>query len=110
MLQFLLRVVLFFMGLLFAASLAVAALVLVGRMDGACRLGPPHGRPVKPWVMRFDPRAGFDRFRAAARPAGPSAADMANARARGASARSPVAFADGGAVTDVRARPVSRSD
>lgn len=110
MLQFLLRVVLFFMGLLFAASLAVAALLLVAAWMARAGWARLTGRPVTPWVMRFDPRAGFDRFRAAGRAAGPSAADVANARARGGSARSPGAFGDAGTVTDVRARPLSRGE
>ena len=41
------------------------------------------GKPVTPWVMRFHPGQGFDRFRAAARPGEPTAADVAAARARG---------------------------
>ncbi len=110
MLNFLLRLVLFFVGLLFAASLAVAVLLLAavwGLRYGWARL---TGQPVRPWVMRFDPRHGFDRFRAAARPAEPTAGDVAAARARGEAADSPVRARDPGAVTDVQARPVSRGE
>ncbi|CAN7527109.1 hypothetical protein LJR290_003629 [Variovorax sp. LjRoot290] len=110
MLNFLLRLVLFFLGLLFAASLAVAVLLLAavwGLRYGWARL---TGQPVQPWVMRFDPRHGFDRFRAAARPAEPTAADVAAARARGEAADSPVRLRDPGRVTDVEARPVSRGE
>jgi hypothetical protein len=110
MLNFLLRLVLFFMGLLFAASLAVAVLLLAavwGVRYGWARL---TGQPVQPWVMRFDPRHGFDRFRAAARPAEPTVADVAAARARGQAADSPVRLRDPGRVTDVEARPASRGE
>lgn len=106
MFNFLLRVVLFFMGLLLAASLAVAVLLLGALWSlryGWARL---TGKPVTPWVMRFNPGAGFERFRQASRPAEPSAADVANARARGESVRSPVALGAAEDVTDVRARPV----
>jgi hypothetical protein len=60
--------------------------------------------------MRFNPRSGFDRFRAAQQPAEPTAADVVSARARGEAARSPVALGDVGEVTDVRARPATRTE
>lgn len=110
MMNFILRFILFCLGLVFAASLAVAVLLLAavwGLRYGWARL---TGRPVAPWVMRFDPRSGFDRFRAAQRPAEPTAADVVSARARGESARSPVALGDVGEVTDVRARPATRGE
>jgi hypothetical protein len=110
MLNFLLRLILFFTGLVLAASLAVAVLLLAavwGVRYGWARL---TGQPVQPWVMRFDPRHGFDRFRAATRPADPTAADVAAARARGQAADSPVRLRDPGRVTDVEARPVSRGE
>lgn len=98
------------MGLLMAASLAVAVLLLGSLW--ALRYGWARltGKPVTPWVMRFNPGAGFDRFRQAARPAEPTAADVANARARGESVRSPVALGGADDVTDVRARPVGSRD
>ncbi|VTU38027.1 hypothetical protein H4CHR_04320 [Variovorax sp. PBS-H4] len=109
--NFLLRVLLFLLGLAFAASLAVAVTLLAvvwGVRYGWARL---TGQPVRPWVMRFDPRHGFDRFRTAAQPAEPTAADVAGARARGEEARSPVRLRDrSGSVTDVQARPVSRAE
>jgi hypothetical protein len=110
MMNFILRFILFCLGLVFAASLAVAVLLLAavwGLRYGWARL---TGRPVTPWVMRFDPRSGFDRFRAAQQPAEPTAADVVSARARGESARSPVALGDVGEVTDVRARPATRGE
>jgi hypothetical protein len=106
MMNFLFRLVLFVAGLLFAASLAVAVLLLAavwGLHYGWARL---TGKPVRPWVMRFNPRGGFDRFRAAGRPAEPTAADVASARARGEAPRSPVRLGDPGRVTDVQAKPV----
>jgi hypothetical protein len=113
MFNFILRVVLFMLGLVFAASLAFAVLVLAalwGLRYGWAKL---TGQPVNPWVMRFHPGQGFDRFRAAARPAEPTAADVAGARARGESVRSPVTNIGRDAandVTDVRARPVDGRD
>ncbi len=103
MLNFVLRVFLFLMGLLFAASLAVAALLLLAVWMARLAWARLTGKPVTPWSVmfgqRFDPRAGFERFRsAAARQDAPSAADVASARARGASDKD---------VTDVRARPVT---
>ena len=110
MLDFFLRLVLFLLGLMFAASLAVAVMLLA--TVWALRYGWARltGRPVQPWVMRFDPRHGFDRFRAATRPAEPTASDVAGARARGEASDSPVRLRDPGRVTDVEARPVSRGE
>ncbi|MDP9899979.1 hypothetical protein [Variovorax ginsengisoli] len=106
MFNFLLRVILFLLGLVFAASL-LCAVLLLGAV-WALRAGWARltGKPVTPWVMRFDPRHGFNRFNAASRPAEPTASDVANARARGESVRSPV-VALGGAedVTDVSVKP-----
>lgn len=111
MMNFLLRLILFLMGLVFAASLAVAVLLLAAVWGLRYAWARLTGQPVRPWVMRFDPRHGFDRFRAAARPAEPTAADVAGARARGEAADSPVRLRDrSGNVTDVQARPVSRGE
>jgi hypothetical protein len=110
MMNFLLRVVLVLIGLVFAASLAVAVLLLAVVWGLRYGWGRLTGRPVTPWVAsmggRFNPRSGFERFRAGAgpvQPAEPTAADTAAARARGESVRSPVLL-DGAAgdVTDVR--------
>lgn len=111
MLNFVFRAVLLLVGLVFSASLALAMLLLVAVWMVRAAWARLTGQPVRPWVMRFDPRAGFERFRSAAeRSAKPSAADVANARARGESARAPVPRGDVGDVTDVRARPVSRAE
>ncbi|SFM55331.1 hypothetical protein [Variovorax sp. OV329] len=113
MFTFILRIVLFVMGLMFAASLAVAVTLLAtvwGLRYAWARL---TGKPVDPWVMRFHPGKGFEQFRAAAaRRNGPAAADVAAARARGESVSSPVVSIGRGDadVTDVRSRPLdSRS-
>ena len=105
MVSFLVRLILFLFGLVFAASLAVALLLLAmfwGLRYAWARL---TGQPVQPWVMRFDPRGGFDRFRAAGRPREPSAADVAGARARGQSTDSPVRLREPDGVTDVSVKP-----
>lgn len=110
MMNLVFRLVLLVMGLVFAASLAVAVLLLAvvwGLRYGWARL---TGQPVNPWVMRFNPRGGFDRFRAAGRQAQPTAADVASARARGEAADGPLRVRDPGHVTDVQARPVSRGE
>ena len=115
MMNFILRVVLFLIGLVFAASLAVAVLLLAalwGLRYGWARL---TGKPVTPWGTtlggRFNPRSGFDRFRTAGQPAEPSAADVASAKARGDSVvRNPRIFGQAGEVTDVRARHVAGND
>ncbi|MDP9882477.1 hypothetical protein J2W25_006817 [Variovorax boronicumulans] len=105
--NFILRVILLLLGLVFAASLAVAALLLAAVWGVRYAWGRLTGRPVTPWVMRFNPRSGFDRFRhAAQQPAEPTAADVVSARARGESVRSPVVLGPADDVTDVRARPV----
>ncbi|RYF74189.1 MAG: hypothetical protein EOO22_07510 [Comamonadaceae bacterium] len=115
MAKFLLRVVLFLVGLVLAAGLATAVLALAAiwmLRNGWARL---TGRRPEPWVMRFDPGKGFDRFRKAAPPpAEPRAAEVVNARARGASTDASPAL--GAArdlrddVTDVTPRPASRPE
>ncbi|MNT51390.1 hypothetical protein D3C72_1883540 [compost metagenome] len=105
--NFILRVILLLLGLVFAASLAVAALLLAAVWGVRYAWGRLTGKPVTPWVMRFNPRSGFDRFRhAAQQPSEPTAADVVSARARGESVRSPVVLGPADDVTDVRARPV----
>jgi flagellar biosynthesis protein FlhB len=105
MMNFIFRVILLLLGLVFAASLAVVVMLLAAVWGVRYAWGRLTGKPVTPWVMRFNPRSGFDRFRHAAQPAEPTAADMANARARGESVRSPIAIGPADDVTDVRARP-----
>lgn len=90
MMNFILRVILVLLGLAFAASLAVAALLLATVWGLRYVWARLTGKPVSPWVMRFNPRSGFDRFRQAAQPAEPQAADVVNARARGESVERPV--------------------
>ncbi|WP_235510229.1 hypothetical protein [Variovorax sp. Root473] len=109
--NFILRVILLLLGLVFAASLAVAALLLAAVWGVRYAWGRVTGKPVTPWTAsmggRFNPRSGFDRFRhAAQQPAEPTAADVVSARARGESVRSPVVLGPADDVTDVRARPV----
>ena len=113
MMNFFIRVVLFLLGLIVATGLLFLVAVLAavwGLRYGWARL---TGKPVSPWAAmagRFDPRTGFERFRAAGRAAAPSAEDVVGARARGESARSPVALGRADDVTDVRARPAARAD
>ena len=59
---FLLRIVLVTAGLAFAASLAVALATMLavwGLRTGWARL---TGRPVTPFIVRIDPRSGFERM------------------------------------------------
>lgn len=109
MMNFIFRVILLLLGLVFAASLAVAVTLLAAVWSVRYAWGRITGKPVTPWMAsmggRFDPRSGFERFRNAAKPAEPNAADVANARARGESVRSPLSLRPAGDVTDVRARP-----
>ncbi|WP_307647736.1 hypothetical protein [Variovorax boronicumulans] len=110
MMNFILRVILLLLGLVFAASLAVAVMLLAAVWGVRYAWGRLTGKPVTPWMAsmggRFNPRSGFDRFRNAAKPAEPTAADVVSARARGESVRSPITLGRADDVTDVRARPV----
>ena len=101
MVNFLVRLILFMLGLVFAASLAVAVLLLAAVWGLRYAWARLTGKPVQPWVMRFDPRSGFARFRSAGRPQEPTAADVVGARARGQATDSPVRLNDAGSVTDV---------
>jgi hypothetical protein len=109
MMNFIFRVILLLLGLVFAASLAVAITLLAAVWGVRYAWGRITGKPVTPWMAsmggRFNPRSGFERFRNATQPAEPNAADVANARARGESVRSPLSLRPAGDVTDVRARP-----
>lgn len=110
MFNFILRIVLFLLGLVVAATLLCAVFMLAALWMLRAGWARLTGKPVTPWVMRFNPRSGFDRFTAAGRAPEPTAADVTNARARGESVRSPITLAssaDADDVTDVRARPVS---
>ena len=102
MFNFLFRVLLFMVGLVVAASLVVVVTLLMAVW--ALRYGWARltGQPTAPWVMRFDPRSGFERFRAAGARAEPTASDVVAARARGEAADAPPRFRDAGGVTDVQ--------
>ncbi len=101
MLNLLLRTALMLMGLLFAASLALAALLLVTVWMMRAAWARLTGQPVTPWVMRFDPRSGFEHFRAAARQErAPRAADVAGRRAQ--------VGRHGADIEDVVVKPTSR--
>lgn len=109
MMNFVIRVILLLLGLVFAASLAVAVMLLAAVWGVRYAWGRLTGKPVTPWVMRFNPRSGFDKFRNAAKPAEPTAADVANARARGESVERPVRIRGSASdVTDVSPKSVSR--
>ncbi|WP_367618158.1 hypothetical protein [Variovorax sp. CAN15] len=109
MMNFVIRVILLLLGLVFAASLAVAVMLLAAVWGVRYAWGRLTGKPVTPWVMRFNPRSGFDKFRNAAQPAEPTAADVANARARGESVERPVRIRGSASdVTDVSPKSVSR--
>ncbi len=113
----LLRALLLLMGVVFAASLTVAVLLLAAVWAVYAGWAKLTGKPITPWATsmgaRFDPRKGFARYREATRKSAPTAADVANARALGESAASPVVRGDTGAdndVTDVQARPTRRGE
>ena len=110
--NFIFRVILLLLGLVFAASLAVAVMLLAAVWGVRYAWGRLTGKPVTPWMAsmggRFNPRSGFDRFRNAAQQSGPSAADVANARARGESVERPVRIRGSASdVTDVSPKSVS---
>jgi hypothetical protein len=58
--RFVLKVVLVVAGLVLAASLLVALAVLLAFWLLRAAWARLTGRPVAPFVMRFDPRGGFD--------------------------------------------------
>lgn len=60
--RFFLRLVLLLMGLAFAASLVVAAMVLASIWALRAGWARLTGRPVTPWVMRVRPQDGWNRF------------------------------------------------
>ncbi|MBT2335071.1 hypothetical protein J7E49_14285 [Variovorax paradoxus] len=113
MMNFIFRVILLLLGLVFAASLAVVVMLLAAAWGVRYAWGQITGKPVTPWMAsmggRFNPRSGFDRFRNAAQPAEPTAADTANARARGESVVRPERIRGSARdVTDVSPKPASR--
>ncbi len=60
--RFILRLFLLVAGLLFAASLALAVLVLLAFWGLRMLWARLTGQPVTPFVMRMDPRGGFNRM------------------------------------------------
>ena len=76
--NFLIRLVLIVAGLVFAASLALVALLLLVLWAVRALWCKLTGQPVNPFVVRMDPRNGFSRVYRPARP--DSAQDMAPAR------------------------------
>lgn len=59
---FLLRIFLLAAGLLFAASLAVAAVLMLAVWGVRAGWAKLTGQPVSPFIMRIDPRGGFERM------------------------------------------------
>jgi hypothetical protein len=60
--RFILRLVLLAAGLVFAASLALMVLVLLAIWGLRMLWARLTGQPVTPFVMRVDPRGGFNRM------------------------------------------------
>jgi hypothetical protein len=58
--NFLLRLFLLAAGLLFAVSAGLAALLMVGFWGVRAVWGRLTGKPVAPFIVRIDPRRGFD--------------------------------------------------
>jgi hypothetical protein len=59
---FLLRLFLIAAGLLFAASMAVAAVLMLALWGVRAVWAKVTGRPVTPFIMGIDPRSGFERM------------------------------------------------
>lgn len=59
--SFVLRLLLLVAGLVFAISLALAALVVLAIWGLRVLWAKLTGKPIAPFVMRFDPRGGFGR-------------------------------------------------
>ena len=62
LMTFLFRLFLVAAGLLFAASLAVAFVLMLGLWGMRAAWARLTGRPVMPFVVRIDPRGGFERM------------------------------------------------
>jgi hypothetical protein len=67
--SFVLRLVLLVVGLLFAASLAVAAVLMLAVWSVRAGWAKLTGKPVTPFIIRIDPRGGFQRMYRRAGPA-----------------------------------------
>jgi hypothetical protein len=72
LLSFLLRLFLVVAGLLFAASLAVAAVLMLAVWGVRAAWAKLTGRPVMPFVVRINPRGGFERMYRKAQPESPT--------------------------------------
>jgi hypothetical protein len=59
---FILRLFLLAAGVIFAASLAVAFVLMVGVWSLRAVWAKLTGRPVTPFIIRVDPRGGFERM------------------------------------------------
>lgn len=66
--SFLLRLVLLVAGLIFAASLVVALAFLLVMWSLRAVWAKLTGRPVRPFVVRINPRSGFERMYRANQP------------------------------------------
>lgn len=60
LMNFLLRLFLLAAGFLFAVSAGLAALLMVGFWGVRAAWGRLTGKPVTPFVVRIDPRRGFE--------------------------------------------------
>ncbi|RZA14228.1 MAG: hypothetical protein EOP93_18965 [Lysobacteraceae bacterium] len=84
MFRFVLRLAFFAAGLVFAGAVLAAVMVVAALWGARAVWARITGKPVTPWVMRMDPRAGFRRFNEAARAPEPepTGAERAAERAR----------------------------
>ena len=98
MVTFILRLFLLVAGVLFAASLAVAAVLMLAVWSVRAAWAKLTGKPVAPFIVRMDPRGGFERMYRRGEPAY-SRTPKADAVRRGR---------PDGDVTDVEARPTER--
>jgi hypothetical protein len=62
LMNLILRVVLLFAGLVFAASLAVAFALLLASWTLRAGWAKLTGKPVTPFIVRIDPRRGFEQM------------------------------------------------
>jgi flagellar biosynthesis protein FlhB len=62
LMNLILRIVLLVAGLVFAASLAVAFVLLLVGWTLRAGWAKLTGRPVTPFIVRMDPRSGFERM------------------------------------------------
>jgi hypothetical protein len=69
---FLVRLFLVAAGLLFAASMAVAAVLMLALLGIRAVWAKLTGRPVVPFIIRINPRSGFERMYRRAEPGSPT--------------------------------------